>query len=521
MKTKSFVQTLVSRSNIAVVLGVLLAVFGSTPVAHAASAAELLEKGIYTEMTKGDLKTATEIYREITDDPRAERGLIAQAQLRLGLCQLKLGNKPQAVIALDRLTQEFPDKDKLLAIVEQQMPQVLNEMMQQIERNYIQEVDPGDLMETAIRAIVGKLDARGGFLRTNDMEFLGTKQLRDFDIELEQKVVGIGAVLKAEAGEVVVRTPLPGSPAIDAGIQAEDRIITIDGTRLPPNQLATAVEMLRGSAGTTVTLGLKRPGADELRELTLTRNTIRLPNVSGHRRRPDNTWDFMLDDEKKIGYLRLAYIGKQSAEEMRVALNDLESRGMKALIFDLRNNPGGLLDGAVAISDLFVDSGRIVTVKSRKEQTAYDAKAEGTFSGFSMALLVNRRTASAAEIIAGCLQDHQRAVVMGERTFGQGIVRSIFKLKSGVGAIKLPVAAYYRPNGKSVNRYPDSKDSDDWGITPDAGFELVLSDEELKQYDNYQAARTAFNGETVSKVNFQDAQMQMALDWIVERLGNK
>jgi len=160
-------------------------------------------------------------------------------------------------------------------------------------------------------------------------------------------------------------------------------------------------------------------------------------------------------------------------------------------------------------------------VKGRKEETSYDAKAEGTFSGFPIALLVNRKTASAAEIIAACLQDHQRAVVMGERTFGQGIVRSIFQLKSGVGAMKLPIAAYYRPNGKSVNRYPDAKDSDDWGVTPDAGFEISLSEQELKQYDKYRAARDAYNAEPASQVEFHDAQMQQALDWIAARLENK
>ena len=506
--------------NTSFVLGAMLIFFGIAPSVRAASAAELLEKGIYTEETKGNLKAASQVYQQIVDDPNADRNLVAQAQLRLGLCELKLGNKPRAISALERLTQEFPDKDKLLAVVEQQMPQVLDEIVQQIERNYIQEVDRGELMETAIRAIVGKLDSRNRFLRASDMEFLGTNELKDLDIQIEQKVAGIGAVLKAEAGEVVVRTPLPGSPAFDAGLRAGDRIITIDGTKLRPNQLATALELLRGPVGSAVTLGVKSAGSEDLRELTLTRNTIRLPSVLGDHRNPDNAWEFMLDDQKKIGYLRVSYVGKQSAQEMRDALENLKARGMKALIFDLRNNPGGLLDGAVAISDLFVENGRIVTVKGRKEETVYDARAEGTFSGFPMALLVNRRTASAAEIISACLQDHQRAVVIGERTFGQGIVRSIFQLKSGVGAMKLPIAAYYRPNGKSMNRYPDSKDSDDWGVTPDAGFEISLSEQELKQYDKYRAARDAFNGEPVSKVEFQDAQMQQALDWILARLRN-
>ena len=489
---------------------------------HAASAAELLEKGIYTEETKGELKSAIQIYQEIVEDPGADRSLVAQAQLRLGLCQLKLGNKPQAITALDRLTQEFPDKDKLLAIVEQQMPQLLDEIVQQIERNYIQEVDRGELMETAIRAIVGKLDARSAFLRTNDMEFLSATELKDLNIHLEQKVAGIGVVLKADAtGDVVVQKPLPGSPAFEGGLRAEDRIVTIDGTALPSNQLATAIQLLRGPVGTAVTIGVKRKGSEDVQEISLVRNTIRLPSVLGERPKPDNTWDFMLDDEKKIGYVRLNYIGKQSEAEMRSALDDLKARGMKALIFDLRNAPGGMLDGAVAISDLFLESGRIVTVKSRKEETAYDARPEGTFSGFPIALLVNQKTASAAEIIAGCLQDHRRAVVIGERTFGQGIVRSLFQLKSGVGALKLPIAAYYRPSGRSVNRYPDSKDSDDWGVRPDAGYEVALTEEEFQQYEKDRAARDTLSSETTPNADFHDRQLQKALECVQAQLAKQ
>ena len=435
---------------------------------------------------KGELKAATEIYQQIIDDPRADRSLVAQAQLRFGLCQLKLGNKPQAITALDRLTQEFPDKDKLLLIVEQHMPQVLDDIVRQIERNYIQEVDRGELMETAIRAIVGKLDSRGGFLRTNDLELLNTNDLAEMNVQVDQKLSGIGVVLTAEGGNVVVRqAPLPGSPALIGGVLAGDRIVTIDGNELPQNNLKRAVDLLRGPVGTPITLGVKRVGSEQLLEIKLVRNTIQLATLQGDRRKPDNTWEFMLDDEKKIGYLRLDYIGKQSAEEMQNALDGLKARGLKGLVLDLRNNPGGVLDGAVEISDLFVESGRIVTVKGRAGETFHDAKLAGTFSGFPMAVLVNSNTASAAEIVAACLQDHHRAVIVGQRTFGQGIVRTIVQLKSGLGALKLPVAAYYRPSSKNVNRYPGSKDSDDWGVTPDEGYAVALGDDALQKALDY------------------------------------
>lgn len=522
VKTKSLVQSLAGGRPKSFALSVALVLFASAHAARAASAAELLEKGIYTEESKGEFKAAVQIYQQIVDDLRADRSLVAQAQLRLGLCQLKLGNKRQAISALDRLTQEFPDKDKLLAIVEQQMPQLLDEIVRQIERNYIQEVDRGELMETAIRAIVGKLDSRGGFLRTNDMEFLGANEVRQLNEQLEQKLAGIGAALKLEAGEVVVQTPLPGSPALRGGLRAGDRIIGINGIELQENtQIETAVNLLRGPVGTPVRLGVKRTGSEDVLEIELVRDTIRLPSVLGDRRKPDQTWEFMLDDQRKIGYVRLTYIGKQSAQEVRDALDDLNARGMKALILDLRNGPGGLLDGAVAIADLFVEAGRIVTVKGRGAETVYDAVPKGTFTGFPMALLVNRKTASAAEIVAACLQDHQRAAVVGERTFGQGIVRNLFQLKSGVGAVKLPVAAYYRPSGKSMNRYPDSKDSDDWGVLPDAGYEIALTDGESKQYETDRAARDALNNETIPNAEFHDRQLQKALECVQAQLGNK
>src|SRR6266545_1768787 len=256
------------------VFATLLVLLVAPQMARGTSAAELLEKGIYTEETKGELKSARDIYQQIVEDAGADRSLMAQAQLRLGLCQLKLGNKPQAISALDRLTQEFPDKDKLLAVIEQHMPQVLDEIVRQIERNYIQEVDRGELLETALRAIVGKLDSRGGFLRTNDLEFLGANELRQVNEQIEQRLAGVGAVLKANAGEVVVQSLLPGSPALDGGLQAGDRIVRIDGIDLPRNQLATAVQLLRGPIGTTVTVGVKRVGSEDVHGIKLVRDSI-------------------------------------------------------------------------------------------------------------------------------------------------------------------------------------------------------------------------------------------------------
>jgi carboxyl-terminal processing protease len=261
---------------------------------------------------------------------------------------------------------------------------------------------------------------------------------------------------------------------------------------------------------------VKREGHADLLEIQMVRDTIRLPSVKGDSYKPDLTWEFMLDDERKIGYVRLTQLGKESPKEMESALAGLVARGMKALILDLRNNPGGTLAEAVSVADLFVESGRIVTVKGRSGEKAYDATAEGTFAQFPIALLVNRQTASAAEIIAACLQDHGRAVVIGERTFGQALVRSMIPLEGGAGALRLPVAAYYRPNGKNVNRFPDSTDADDWGVKPDRGYEISLSDADLKLYEKYRNERDMLMADTAG-VAFQDLQLQKAFDHMLAR----
>jgi carboxyl-terminal processing protease len=482
----------------------------AAPLARAASAAELLEKGIYTEETKGELLAASEIYKQIVDDPSAPRSLAAQAQLRLGMCELKLGNKPKAISALERLTQEFPDKDQLLTLVQDQMPALLDEMVKQIEQNYIQEVDRSELLETAIRAIIGKLDSRGSFLRTNDTEFLGASTIAEMNVNLDQQIGGVGVILAVESGEIVA-TPMRNSPALKAGLKLGDRIVKVNGADLAGVALAEVIKRMRGAPGSTVSLTVRRAGADDLLNFEVTRDTIVLPSVKGAHYRADDAWEFMIDEGQKIGYVRLTQVGKKSPAEMEAALQDLQARGMKALIFDLRGNGGGLLTEAIAIADLFVENGTIVTVKSRSEEKVYAAKPENTYSGFPMVMLVNRQTASAAEVIAGCLQDHQRATVVGERTFGQAIVRAIFPLKSG-GALKLPVSAYYRPSGKHVNRYPGATEADEWGIKPDAGYEVVLTEAETEELGLERVARELLNPAEVPKTELQDRQLQKALE---------
>src|SRR5262249_46171147 len=211
----------------------------------------------------------------------------------------------------------------------------------QIEQSYLKEVDRGELMETAIRAIVGKLDTSASYLGSND--------LAQINETVQQRIGGIGAKLKLDEDtrDVVVEAPMPNSPDFRAGLRPGDKIISVNGTNpTPGKEMDSAVKMLRGPAGESVTANIKRAGIEGLLEVRLVRESVKLPTVLGDRPRPDFSPEFMLDDSRKIGMVRLTYLGQQSPAEIQAAMESLLAHGMKSLILDLRNNPGGLLDGA-------------------------------------------------------------------------------------------------------------------------------------------------------------------------------
>jgi carboxyl-terminal processing protease len=220
---------------------------------------------------------------------------------------------------------------------------------------------------------------------------------------------------------------------------------------------------------------------DKRREtLTIGREVIEVETVLGDKRNDKDEWNFMLDTDKKIGYVRLTAFSRNTADELESALKDLKAQGMKGLVLDLRFNPGGLLKSAIDISDLFIAEGKIVSTKGRNTaEREVKARKPGTFEDFPMAVIVNRYSASASEIVSACLQDHKRAVVVGERTWGKGSVQNIIEMEDGQSALKLTTAAYIRPSGKNIHRYPDAKESDQWGVMPDKGFDLKLNDDEL------------------------------------------
>lgn len=348
----------------------------------------------------------------------------------------------------------------------------LVDTIDQVEQNYVNEVDRRALIEAAIRGVLSKLDPYSSYI--------GPDELGRFKTSMESEFGGIGIQISADEGQLQILSPMYGTPAYRAGLMAGDRIVEINGKSTDGLTLDEAVERLKGNEGTSITLSVVHPGKEAKETVTLTREKIHIDTVLGDRRKTDGTWDYLLDSKQHIGYVRLTAFSRDTASQLQRALTQLQSEHMRGLILDLRFDPGGLLSAAIEVSDLFVSQGRIVSTKGRSSsERTWDAHKDGTFEGFPVVVLVNRYSASASEIVAACLQDHQRAVIVGERTWGKGSVQNVIDLDDGHSALKLTTASYRRPNGKNIHRFPEAKDTDEWGVLPDKGFEIKLSNSEM------------------------------------------
>jgi len=349
---------------------------------------------------------------------------------------------------------------------------VLIDTIDQVERNYVTEVNRRELIEAAIRGVLGKLDPYS--------TYIGPDDLSRFRTSVESEFGGIGIQISMDDGQLRILSPMVGTPAYRAGLMAGDRIVEIDGKSTDGLTLDEAVDRLKGAEGTSATLTVIHSGQQSKQKIAVTREKIHVDTVLGDCRKTDDTWDFMLDPKQRIGYLRVTAFSRDTAGELQRALTQLQTEKLRGLILDLRFDPGGLLSAAIEVSDLFISEGRIVSTKGRNSpERAWDAHKEGAFEGFPMVVLVNRFSASAGEIVAACLQDHKRALIVGERTWGKGSVQNVIELENGRSALKLTTASYRRPNGKNIHRFPDAKDTDEWGVMPDKGFAIKLGDSEM------------------------------------------
>ena len=349
---------------------------------------------------------------------------------------------------------------------------ILVDVIEFVKENYVEKTDTQRLVAGAIRGVVGELDDFSQYLDAKDYKNLKNDTRGDFG--------GIGIRLQKKDNFVTVMTPMPGTPAYKAGIMPADRILAVDDKPISDMELDEAVEIMRGPVGSKVKLTLSRKDSasgkyKKIPDVLLKREQI-IPEVAYYR---------MLSAD--VGYLYMVDFSGHSLEEVKKALAELQKQGMKSLVLDLRFNPGGLLTGAVDISKLFLPADKmIVYTQGRKPEYYQEFKTltDGAYVAVPMAVLVNQASASASEIVAGALQDNERAFVVGQRTFGKASVQQVMPLAGGAG-LRLTIARYYTPSGRLIQRdYRDKTKKEEGGIWPDIEI-IVAPKEEFKAFEPY------------------------------------
>ncbi len=362
-------------------------------------------------------------------------------------------------------TQGAKPKDEMLELYG-----LFVDAVEKVEANYVRPVTRRELLESALEGMLQNLDPHSSYINTTEW--------RSFRRQLEGKFGGIGIQVGVDpdTGRLKVIAPMVGTPAYEAGILAGDQVTEIDGQSAEGMTPDKAVEVLTGRPGTSVKLTVLHEGWEDPETIEITRAIIELPTVLGDRRKPNDQWDFMLDKDKKIAHIRITGFNQNTADELKKALAQITDEGAKGLVLDLRDDPGGLLSAAVDVSDIFLNSGEIVSTKGRNTAPKkYDARRDSPYEDLPMVVLVNQNSASASEIVSAALQDHGRANVVGQRSYGKGSVQSIIDLEDGYSVLKLTVASYYRPSGENIHRFRNAKPTDKWGVTPDKGMEVKLT----------------------------------------------
>ena len=317
---------------------------------------------------------------------------------------------------------------------------LFSEVLDKINKEYVEEVNQGEVMDSAINGVLQSLDPYSAYMSPDMYKEMQTETSGEFG--------GLGIEVSMEAGVVKVISPIDDSPASRAGVKAGDYIVKIDGTQVQGKSLNEAVELMRGPIGTEIEITVRRRGVKKSLTFLIVREIIKVASVKSK----------VVNND--VGYLRLTSFNENSGRQVKEKIKEFKKSGkIKKYILDLRNNPGGLLSQAIKITDFFLEDGEIVSTKSRKslENRKWFAKKGDIVDGDTLIVLINYGSASASEIVAGALQDHKRAILIGENSYGKGSVQSIIPLQNK-GAMRLTVSKYYLPSGKSISEV---------GITPD------------------------------------------------------
>jgi len=339
---------------------------------------------------------------------------------------------------------------------------LFSEVLKKINEEYVDEVDQSKSMDAAINGLLQSLDPYSAYMTPESFVNMQT--------ETSGKFGGLGIEVGMEAGVVKVISPIDNTPASRAGLKAGDYIVKINGVQVQGKSLMDAVDLMRGLVGSSIEITIRRRGVKKALIFNITREIIQVQSVKSE----------LIDNS--IGYIRLTSFNENSSKQIKEKVKKLnKNKNLKAYILDLRNNPGGLLSQAIKISDFFLENGEIVSTKSRtiSENRKWFAKKGDITGGKTLIVLINYGSASASEIVAGALKDHKRAIILGENSYGKGSVQSIIPLKNR-GAIRLTIAKYYLPSGKSISKV---------GVTPD--IEVMEDSEDFK-----------FNSETDNQLKF-------------------
>ena len=393
----------------------------------------------------------------------------------------------------------------------------LVDIHRRVADNYVDPVDEHKLDQGAIDGLLGQLDPYSNYVppeRQEDFNRLMTGNFKGVGIRLEQR---------ASDKAFVIVTPVDGSPAASSGIQPGDVLLAVNGQELDDElRMIDLIGKIGGPLGSTVKLTVRHPDGP-IETVTLTRAEVHQPTVKGYARRPDNTWDYAVCDDPRIGYVRLTQFTGASHDELRAAIDQLLKDGMKGLVLDLRFNPGGELEQAERIVNMLVPAGRTIVTTRGRNRPERRAVSDGRepLPAFPMVVLVNENSASAAEIVSGSLMDNGRAVVLGQRSFGKGSVQEVIPLPEQGGELKLTVAYYYLPSGRLVHR---RKDATDWGVQPqivvpmDQAAQVRL----LRQQDAADVFRrprpkvtTRPAGDAATRPSIDDVQLRAAVDTLL------
>jgi carboxyl-terminal processing protease len=349
------------------------------------------------------------------------------------------------------------------------------EALEVVEHDALEEYDRRELFDTAIGRMLESLDE-------HSMYFSG-RQYTAFEEDMQQEFGGVGMFVGVDpkSSELVVVAAMPNTPAAKAGLESGDAILEIDGQSMVGKSREDAVERMRGPKGKPVVLQIRHAGS--VREVTLIRDAIKTDSVQGDWLYPDGKWDFFLKDEPRTGYVRISQFSERTVDELRAALQSINGK-VDRLILDLRMNSGGLLEAAVDVCSMFLPPGsEVVRIEARNPRFNERLMSRGEPllpASLPVAVLINRHSASASEIVAACLQDLGRATVVGERSYGKGTVQNVIYLERKKSAMRLTTARYLRPSGRNIDRRVAEKRAlAEWGVEPNEGAAVQLSEEQV------------------------------------------